>query len=148
LRILGSSTPGGFFTPRIKRSLNDLRTPNDKGKEAPVQIDMQTSDHRSRFPLKTLLLWVLPLSFLTLFYFYPLGSILTLSFYRLGDALLPGLWSVLSSPSTRNVVGFTFYQAVVSTLLTLLLGLPAAYLFGRYSFPGKRFYGHSPGSLL
>ncbi|HSL43804.1 MAG TPA: iron ABC transporter permease [Anaerolineales bacterium] len=32
---------------------------------------------------------------------------------------------------------FTFYQAALSTLLTLLLGLPSAYLFARYDFPGK-----------
>jgi thiamine transport system permease protein len=32
---------------------------------------------------------------------------------------------------------FTTWQAVLSTLLTLLLGLPAAYLFARYSFKGK-----------
>ncbi|HMD83025.1 MAG TPA: ABC transporter permease subunit, partial [Anaerolineales bacterium] len=34
-------------------------------------------------------------------------------------------------------LSFTFYQATLSTLLTLLLGLPAAYLFARYDFRGK-----------
>ncbi|HLF74560.1 MAG TPA: iron ABC transporter permease [Anaerolineales bacterium] len=34
---------------------------------------------------------------------------------------------------------FTFYQAALSTLLTLLLGLPAAYVFARYDFRGKAF---------
>jgi thiamine transport system permease protein len=34
-------------------------------------------------------------------------------------------------------LGFTFYQAGLSTLLTLLVGLPASYVLGRFKFPGK-----------
>jgi thiamine transport system permease protein len=37
----------------------------------------------------------------------------------------------------QDAVFFTFYQATLSTLITLLLGLPSAYLFARYDFPGK-----------
>jgi len=33
---------------------------------------------------------------------------------------------------------FTTWQATASTLLTLLIGLPSAYVFAHYSFPGKR----------
>jgi thiamine transport system permease protein len=33
---------------------------------------------------------------------------------------------------------FTIWQAALSTLLTLIAGLPAAYVFSRFSFPGKR----------
>jgi thiamine transport system permease protein len=32
---------------------------------------------------------------------------------------------------------FTFWQAALSTGLTLLFGLPAAYLFARYDFAGR-----------
>ncbi|MBI3739844.1 MAG: iron ABC transporter permease, partial [Chloroflexi bacterium] len=32
---------------------------------------------------------------------------------------------------------FTFYQAILSTLLTLLIGLPSAYLFAHFDFRGK-----------
>ena len=75
-------------------------------------------------------LWVLPLSFLAVAFCYPLSRILALTFDP--DTLtFPHLllaWRVLL---------FTFYQAALSTLLTLLLGLPSAYLFARYNFPGK-----------
>ncbi len=75
-------------------------------------------------------LWLLPLSFLVIFFFYPLSHILTLTFdyqtLTAGNLLLA--WRVL---------GFTFYQAILSTLFTLLLGLPSAYLFARYDFRGK-----------
>jgi thiamine transport system permease protein len=76
------------------------------------------------------------LAFLALFYFYPLGSILQLSFGRAESGLGPFVQAV-SSPSVRGVVGFTFWQAFLSTLLTLLVGLPGAYLLGRYKFRGK-----------
>ena len=36
-----------------------------------------------------------------------------------------------------HVLLFTFYQASLSTLLTLLIGLPSAYLFARFDFHGK-----------
>ena len=36
-----------------------------------------------------------------------------------------------------HVLFFTFYQASLSTLLTLLIGLPSAYLFARFDFHGK-----------
>jgi thiamine transport system permease protein len=36
-----------------------------------------------------------------------------------------------------GIIGFTLYQALLSTLLTLLVGLPAAFLFGLYNFRGK-----------
>lgn len=77
-----------------------------------------------------ILLWLLPLSFLIVTFFIPLARILTFTFDP--DTLTPQ--SILRA---SDVLLFTFYQATLSTLLTLLLGLPSAYLFARYNFPGK-----------
>jgi thiamine transport system permease protein len=90
--------------------------------------------YRNKFLLA--LLWSLPIVFLGLFYFYPLGSILALSFER-GASLLQPFIDVLGSAALRGVVGFTFWQASLSTLLTLAVGLPAAYLLARFRFHGK-----------
>lgn len=76
----------------------------------------------------------MPLVFLALFYFFPLGSILALSFRR---GWLQPLLELLASPSPRAIIAFTFWQAGLSTALTLLAGLPAAYLLARYDFRGK-----------
>jgi thiamine transport system permease protein len=76
-------------------------------------------------------LFSLPLFFLLFFFVYPLSAILVRSLELTG---LPR-W-----PSLNHVVGllwFTFWQAAVSTLLTLALGLPGAHVFARYRFPGK-----------
>jgi thiamine transport system permease protein len=37
----------------------------------------------------------------------------------------------------RHTIWFTTWQAAISTLLTLALALPGAYVFARYQFPGK-----------
>ncbi len=80
---------------------------------------------------------LLPASFfLLLFYFYPLAAILLESFSR-ADYLLAPFRDVFTSPSLLKVFGFTVYQAAVSTLATLAVGLPGAYLLARYRFPGQ-----------
>ncbi|MGD2026492.1 MAG: iron ABC transporter permease [Anaerolineales bacterium] len=84
------------------------------------------------------LLWVVPLAFLLLFYFYPLGSILWTSFARSGAGVFETIADAWQSASIRRIVGFTFWQAVLSTLLTLAVGLPGAYLFGKFDFRGKK----------
>lgn len=84
-------------------------------------------------------LWLLPLLFLGLFYFYPLLKITALSFVRAEGSLLASTLSTLSAPRTRAVLWFTTWQAALSTIITLLIGLPGAYLFARYRFRGKQF---------
>jgi thiamine transport system permease protein len=83
------------------------------------------------------LLWLPPLVFLLLFYFYPMGSILKLSLERSQQGLFSPFLDAFKSSITWRVLGFTFWQAILSTLLTLTLGLPAAYLFAHYTFRGK-----------
>ena len=79
---------------------------------------------------KRIILWLLPLSFLGFAFFYPLSRILFLAFS-------PETITFENLRSTQQVILFTFYQAFLSTLLTLLVGLPSAYLFARFDFPGK-----------
>ena len=78
-------------------------------------------------------LWAVPLVFLGVFFFYPLVSILKLA---LTEALTRAQ-SIQPSIILRPL-WFTTWQAALSTLLTLLVGLPAAYVFGKFSFPGKK----------
>ncbi len=73
----------------------------------------------------------IPLLFLVAFFFWPLLNILRLSVTAVG------IEAVLVRPYFRHILWFTFWQAAVSTGLTLLAGLPAAYLFAHYTFPGR-----------
>lgn len=81
--------------------------------------------------------WVLlalPLFFLLLFYFYPLIKIVLVSFAPEGVWEPGRLRQLVSSDSYFRILRFTFWQAALSTLLTLLLALPGAYVFARYRF--------------
>ncbi len=77
-----------------------------------------------------LLLWLIPLAFLAVFFFLPLSKILSLTFSF--EALTSNNLRI-----TNYALTFTFFQAALSTLLTLALGLPSAVLFARYDFRGK-----------
>lgn len=79
-----------------------------------------------------LLLWLPALIFLAVFFFYPLARILALG-------LSQSAFTAENLGSLISVTGFTFYQAALSLLLTLLLGIPASILFSRFEFPAKSF---------
>jgi thiamine transport system permease protein len=81
--------------------------------------------------------YLIPLAFLALFYFYPLFSIFRLSLAPEGQLVLTALRGLVSTPYYIRTLWFTLWQAALSTLLTLLAALPAAYVFARYQFPGK-----------
>lgn len=73
--------------------------------------------------------------FLSAFFVAPLLVIGARSFGDAGAVL-----RTLSDPYTWQRLGFTTGQALLSTALTMLVGLPVALLFARYSFPGKRAF--------
>jgi len=101
--------------------------------------DTSQSEHTRSTWLRTLpglhrlLLWVLPLGFLGFFFFVPLWSVFRLA----GEAAFRQGLPLDALNRVWGPLGFTVLQAGLSTLLTLLVGLPAAYVFGRFTFPGK-----------
>ncbi|MGB9964339.1 ABC transporter permease [Halobacterium hubeiense] len=53
------------------------------------------------------------------------------------SGVLPEVW--LSHPPVRKgLFGFTAWQAALSTLASVALGLPGAYVLARFEFPGRR----------
>jgi thiamine transport system permease protein len=68
--------------------------------------------------------------FLAVFFFLPLARILVTSL----DA---SVFTAVNIQRAFSVLRFTLYQALLSTLLTFLLGLPSAFLFARFDFRGK-----------
>lgn len=60
--------------------------------------------------------------------------------YSLGskvDNPVNEILQVLTTGSTWKIIKFSVWQAGLSTLFTLFIGLPGAYLFARYDFKGK-----------
>ncbi|GAB4533657.1 MAG: iron ABC transporter permease [Anaerolineales bacterium] len=99
---------------------------------------MSSAPERWRTALAAAGLWFPPLAFLLLFYAWPLTRILALSFARTEQGA--PLLAALLSERTLRVLGFTVWQAALSTLLTLALGLPGAYLLSHYDFRGKSLF--------
>ncbi|ASJ06486.1 ABC transporter permease [Thermococcus pacificus] len=85
----------------------------------------------------TQLVLLIPLAFLMVFFYIPLVSIIYMGLWDNGPTLRY-ISSVLANDYHRRVILFTVGQAIASTLLTLAFGLPGAYIFAKYDFPGKR----------
>ncbi len=103
--------------------------------DAAVTTNAGTRALRSRRLVGGLTIGV-PLVFMVLVFVYPLVNILVTGLSAEGGALA-AFGDVLAKPSLRGVAWFTLWQAVASTVLTLVLAMPAAYVFARYEFPGR-----------
>jgi thiamine transport system permease protein len=77
------------------------------------------------------LLWAIPLIFVAVLFYWPVVRVTSLGFS--GDWL-----ATLAEPKVIGIIWFTLWQAVVSTVLTVALAIPGAYLLCRRSFPGER----------
>lgn len=83
-------------------------------------------------------LLAVPLVFLGYFFLYPLVTVLATGLTTDGSPDFGPLRTVFGRSALLNVAWFTLWQAVASTALTLLIGLPGANVMARYDFPGKR----------
>lgn len=82
-------------------------------------------------------LLLVPLLFLIVFFFYPLLSIFSFSLLDDGQLDLSGFVTLATRPIYRETLLRTTWQALLSTILTITLALPSAFVFTRYQFPGK-----------
>ncbi len=79
----------------------------------------------------------IPLTFIAIFFVYPVGSILWRGLVPNGAFDAEPLKRVLTDPDLRQVAWFTFWQAAVSTIATLLIAMPGAYVLSHYKFRGR-----------
>ncbi|WP_030718554.1 ABC transporter permease [Streptomyces sp. NRRL S-237] len=79
-----------------------------------------------------------PLAFFGLFFAYPVAAIVGRGLKTDEGWQFGRFAEVLGRPDIADVLWFTTWQAFASTLLTLLIALPAAYVFARFEFPGKQ----------
>ena len=80
---------------------------------------------------------VVPVAFLGVFFVYPVVTIMGRGLVIDGSLDLSSLGDVLTDPGIRHVLWFTLWQATASTVLTLLIAMPGAYVVSRYEFRGK-----------
>jgi thiamine transport system permease protein len=80
---------------------------------------------------------LVPLVFLVAFFFYPLATIAARGLAPDGLIDLSAFGKIIGSPFYLDTLWFTLWQATVSTLLTVIAAMPAAYVFAHYNFRGK-----------
>jgi thiamine transport system permease protein len=90
--------------------------------------------YRSRQTVWQVLIWLIPLAFLAIFFYQPLVAIFKLIF----SPQFASGWLNFNLQDLTKPFGFTLFQATLSTTLTLALGLPIAYMFSHFRFPGKK----------
>jgi thiamine transport system permease protein len=81
---------------------------------------------------KTKTLLIAPMVFLGVFFVVPVANTL-LRYFRFSE-----FSNVLGNQSLRGVAWFSLWQAAISTIATLAIGLPATWALSRFTFRGAR----------
>ncbi len=81
---------------------------------------------------------VVPLAFLAVFFVYPVLAIVGRGLAPQWSVDLDPLAEVVTDAGLRHIAWFTVWQATLSTVLTLAVGIPGAYVLARCEFPGRR----------
>lgn len=82
--------------------------------------------------IKRLALWTAPVLFVLVLFYLPLSRIIGLG--------LSGNWfDVYLASQTLQAIWFTIWQSAASTLISLLIGIPGAYILYRKRFRGQKF---------
>jgi len=79
-----------------------------------------------------------PAVFVAVLFVWPMLAIVSRGLAPEGHLDPDAAWRVLTDPEFVHAAWFTLWQATLSTLLTLVLGIPGAYVFARYEFRGRR----------
>ncbi|MEE3852761.1 iron ABC transporter permease [Gordonia sp. LSe1-13] len=84
--------------------------------------------------LGALALRVIPAAFILVFFLWPLGALLRRAVEVRSDE---GIGELLRRTNALDLLGFTVFQAAVSTLLAMLVAAPMVWLIARVDIPGS-----------
>ncbi len=106
-------------------------------------LPLMVSASQSRGSKRRSALWRLlaaapPLVFLGVFFAWPVSAILLRGLRPHGSWNFAVFGEVFSDPSMRRVLWFTLWESIASTVLCVIVALPAAAMFARFRFKGKR----------
>ena len=97
--------------------------------------------HVRRITGRAAVAWTLaaavPLAFVGVFFAWPVASIVARGLLPDGVLDIAGILDVLGRPRTQRIIGFTIGMAAAATAITLVLGMPVAYVLSRLRFRGR-----------
>jgi thiamine transport system permease protein len=85
----------------------------------------------------TVALAAVPLAALLIFFVYPVAGMLARGLWPDGSLDLGGVAEVLGRPRVHRVLWFTVWSAGAATGVSVLAGLPVAFVLHRLRFPGR-----------
>jgi len=127
--------------PKAQAQINKLFQWNfQRNIQCNIQRNHRQNNRYSRqtniFPTLSVLLF--PLIFLALFFYLPLFSIMREGLTdESGRFTVKQVLSIITDVYYLRIILFTIEQAILSTIASILLGLPGAYLLAGYEFRGK-----------
>jgi len=80
-----------------------------------------------------------PIIIIVLFLLFPVVSVLISSFVDGDGFTFQYLGAILRDGYYYKLFAITFSQATLSTLVSLIIGIPIGYFFGKYDFKGRKF---------
>ncbi len=80
-----------------------------------------------------------PIVIIVLFLLFPVVSVLISSFVDGDGFTFQYLGAILRDGYYYKLFAITFSQATLSTLVSLIIGIPIGYFFGKYDFKGRKF---------
>jgi len=84
-------------------------------------------------------LMIIPAAFLIFFFYIPLVNIVKFAFFSEKGFSLQNIFHIITDSYIVRVLIFTFKEAFVSALVTLIIALPGAYIISHFRFRGKNF---------
>lgn len=93
---------------------------------------------RLRGPVTLLALAAVPVAVLAVFFVLPVVGMVGRGFRPEGHWDVGGVLDVLARPQVHRVLWFTVWTSTAATAVTLVLGLPAAYVLHRLTVPLRR----------
>ncbi len=91
----------------------------------------------TRHTLAIAALTAVPVGALVVFFLYPVAGMLARGFWPEGTFDPQAVLEVLARPRVHRVLWFTLWSAALATLVSVVLGLPVAFVLHRLRFPGR-----------
>ena len=83
---------------------------------------------------------ITPILLISLFLLFPVFSVLISGFVDESGSTISYLRYVFTNGFYYKLFAFTLSQAFLSTIVSLLVGIPLGYIFGKYEFKGRKIF--------
>ena len=92
------------------------------------------------FRKRDLMIFIPVMIYLLFFYYFPMLYVLKDAFIKNEKFTVDIFLSLFQDKSVLFSIIFSFWEAIISVILCVILGIPIAYILTKYDFPGKELF--------